>query len=203
MRQSSPNRIQQSWVVDREVPMFVPRDGGMHLFIAGNQYSTFISDGWTLDNSRSLSKTLRLTTKCDGNVARGNVNESGRRAGRAVRCQCARALTHLRIRNVFDLRCGWKLRISSRPGPKASPSNLHPQSLPCLPSPPPYLVDAMVSDFNELWNKARTVADEAEPAQALAEVLSPEDGRWFISNLEPSEAELCIEILDHVNSGPP
>ena len=46
------------------------------------------------------------------------------------------------------------------------------------------------------------MADGAESVRTLAKILSSEDGRSFISNLEPPEAELCIEILDHVSSNP-
>jgi hypothetical protein len=60
----------------------------------------------------------------------------------------------------------------------------------------------MVVDFNKLWKKVRTVADEAESVRTLVKILSSKDGRTFIVNLEPPEAELCIEILDHVSSNP-
>ena len=58
----------------------------------------------------------------------------------------------------------------------------------------------MVADFDNLWKESRTAADKAESVRTLAKVLSVEDGREFISNLELVEAELCIEILDHVSS---
>jgi hypothetical protein len=61
----------------------------------------------------------------------------------------------------------------------------------------------MAVDFNRLWKKARTAADEVESVRILAKILSSEDGREFISDLEPPEAELCIEILDHVSLNPP
>lgn len=56
----------------------------------------------------------------------------------------------------------------------------------------------MAVDFNERWEKARTATDKAESVRTLAKILSFEDGQTFISNLEPPEAELCIEILDYV-----
>jgi hypothetical protein len=61
----------------------------------------------------------------------------------------------------------------------------------------------MTVDFDKLWKGSRTAADNAESVRTLAKVLSLEDGREFISNLELVEAELCIGILDHVSSNPP
>ncbi|KAF9644384.1 kinase-like protein [Thelephora ganbajun] len=55
----------------------------------------------------------------------------------------------------------------------------------------------MAIDFNKLWKEARTTEDEAGSVRALAKILSSKDGRTFILNLEQTEAELCIEILDH------
>ena len=64
-------------------------------------------------------------------------------------------------------------------------------------------MDAVVVDFNKLWKKARTVAGEAESVRVVAGILSSKDRRTLISNLEPQEAGLCIEIPDHVSSNPP
>ena len=60
----------------------------------------------------------------------------------------------------------------------------------------------MAVDFGVLWGRARTAAasNEAESVRHMAEILSSKDGRAFILDLEQSDAELCIEILDHVNS---
>jgi hypothetical protein len=58
----------------------------------------------------------------------------------------------------------------------------------------------MVADFDNLWKESCTAADKVESVRTLAKVLSLEDGREFISNLELVEAELCIEILGHVSS---
>lgn len=74
---------------------------------------------------------------------------------------------------------------------------------PASVSPGPHLANAMVVDFNKLWKNARTTVDEAESVRTLAKILSSTDGRTFISNLEPLEAELCIDILDRVSSNPP
>ena len=59
----------------------------------------------------------------------------------------------------------------------------------------------MAIDFNGQWKKVRAVAteDEAESIRTLAKMLSTKEGRTFVSNLEPSDAALCIEILDHVS----
>ena len=61
----------------------------------------------------------------------------------------------------------------------------------------------MSDNFSKLWKKARTATDEAESIRALAKILSSKDGRAFIFDLEPLEAELCIEILDHVSADSP
>ena len=60
----------------------------------------------------------------------------------------------------------------------------------------------MAVDFGSLWERARAAAtsNEAESVRQMAEILSSKDGRTFISDLGPSDAELCIEILDHVNT---
>jgi len=103
--------------------------------------------------------------------------------------------------HAFNTRCGRELRVSSWQERKAST----PQPLPSphLLSPSSSLVNAMTVDFNRLWKKARTATDEAESIRTLAEILTSKDGRAFILDLEVKDAELCIEILDHVNSNPP
>lgn len=57
----------------------------------------------------------------------------------------------------------------------------------------------MADDFDNLWQTARTATDETESIQTLAAILSSVDGQAFILNLEPSDAELCIGILDRVS----
>jgi hypothetical protein len=63
----------------------------------------------------------------------------------------------------------------------------------------------MAIDFSKLWKKASAVAtvDEAESVRTLAKILLSQDGRKFILDLEPLDAALCIEILDHVSPNPP
>ena len=80
--------------------------------------------------------------------------------------------------------------------------NIHPRPSYRLSSSPSYLLDTMAVDFNKLWKKARTAKDETESIRTLAKILSSKDGRTFILDMELSEAELCIEILDHVSSNP-
>jgi len=58
----------------------------------------------------------------------------------------------------------------------------------------------MTADYDKLWNIVRSIVDEGESVRTLVKILSSKDGRTFILNLEPSEAELCIEILDHVST---
>ena len=60
----------------------------------------------------------------------------------------------------------------------------------------------MAVDFNKLWKKTRNGTDYAESVRTLAKILSSTDGRTFIMDLEPPDAELCLEILDHVSSNP-
>lgn len=44
--------------------------------------------------------------------------------------------------------------------------------------------------------------NEANAVRALAQILSSKEGRGFILRLEPSDAALCIEILDDVRPKP-
>jgi serine/threonine protein kinase len=60
----------------------------------------------------------------------------------------------------------------------------------------------MSVNFDRLWGEARIATSEAESVRTLAKILSSKDGRKFISNLELADAELCIEILDHVRMIP-
>ena len=95
----------------------------------------------------------------------------------------------------------WKLRVSTWQERKVTTPQLLPS--PCPPSPSSSLVNVMVTDFNGLWKKAREATDETESIRTLAKILSSKDGRAFILDLEPQDAEFCIEILDHVNSNSP
>ena len=56
----------------------------------------------------------------------------------------------------------------------------------------------METNFRKLWKKARTAKDEKMAVRTMAEILSSKEGRKFIFALEPADAALCIEILDHV-----
>ena len=60
-----------------------------------------------------------------------------------------------------------------------------------------------MSDFDELWTRARAAGDKAESIRNLAGILSSKEGRMFILGLEPSDVELCIGLMDHVRSVPP
>ena len=59
------------------------------------------------------------------------------------------------------------------------------------------------ANFERLWEEAQIAVDEAESVRNLAKILSSERGREFISNLDRTGTELCIEILDKVRSGLP
>jgi len=56
----------------------------------------------------------------------------------------------------------------------------------------------MAKDYRELWKGVTGASDEDKAIRTLVEILLDKDGRSFISSLERRDAELCIEILDHV-----
>ena len=60
----------------------------------------------------------------------------------------------------------------------------------------------MAKDYQQLWHRINMI-DEARAIRNLTEILVDgnkldEAGRDFISNLDPKDVELCIEILDRV-----
>jgi hypothetical protein len=57
----------------------------------------------------------------------------------------------------------------------------------------------MAKDYKRLWAHVTGTTDESEAVRTLTEILADRDGRVFISRLERKEAELCIDILDHVS----
>ena len=57
----------------------------------------------------------------------------------------------------------------------------------------------MTKDYRRLWKSAASTIDEAKAVRTLAEILVDKEGRAFLSRLERKDAELCIEILDHVS----
>jgi hypothetical protein len=57
----------------------------------------------------------------------------------------------------------------------------------------------MDKDYRQLWKDVTSATDEANAVRTMAEILTDWEGRTFISRLERKEAELCIEILDHVS----
>ncbi|KAF9647778.1 kinase-like protein [Thelephora ganbajun] len=75
------------------------------------------------------------------------------------------------------------------------PSTPPPQPSMLIRPTPPQI--AMPRDYGRLWKDVPDATDEAKAVRILAEILSDKDGRDFISRLEPKDAELCIEILDH------
>ena len=56
----------------------------------------------------------------------------------------------------------------------------------------------MAKNYQRLWKEVTSTTDEAKAVRTLAEILAEKEGRTFISRLERRDAELCIEILDHV-----
>ena len=57
----------------------------------------------------------------------------------------------------------------------------------------------MVKDYPPLWKDITSAKDEAKAVRTLAEILADKEGRAFIGTLNRADAELCIEILDHVS----
>jgi len=60
----------------------------------------------------------------------------------------------------------------------------------------------MTKVYEQLWKSITDKTDKPEAAQALAEIVSDNAGRDFILRSELEEAEMCIEILDHVSHNP-
>ena len=60
----------------------------------------------------------------------------------------------------------------------------------------------MVKDYRWLWQGVANASDQGEAVRTLAEILLDEEGRTFISSLERTDAELCIEIMDLVSRDP-
>ena len=57
----------------------------------------------------------------------------------------------------------------------------------------------MAKDYQRLWAHITGTTDESRAVRTLVEILADREGRTFISRLERKEAELCIDILDHVS----
>ena len=57
----------------------------------------------------------------------------------------------------------------------------------------------MTKDYRRLWKDVTTTIGEAKAVRTLVEILADKEGRAFISRLERNDAELCIEVLDHVS----
>lgn len=99
-------------------------------------------------------------------------------------------------------------RIRNSQSRPRSPPALHARhpillyTFPLSPAPTVPLREGDDHRFDKLWKRACTTADKGESARSLVEILSSKDGRTFALNLEPSEAELCIEILGHVGANP-
>ena len=70
----------------------------------------------------------------------------------------------------------------------------HPQ-----PNPPSPIV---AKDYKKLWKSVAKATNEGKAVRNLVDILSDEDGREFTSNLEHTDAELCIEILTNVSFNP-
>jgi hypothetical protein len=60
----------------------------------------------------------------------------------------------------------------------------------------------MAKDYQRLWTDITRTIDEGKAVRTLVEILVDEEGRTFILQLGRRDAELCIEILDHVSRDP-
>jgi len=60
----------------------------------------------------------------------------------------------------------------------------------------------MAKDYQRLWKDVTSTNNEGKAVRTLADILLDKEGRTFISNLARKDAELCIEILDHVSRNP-
>ena len=79
------------------------------------------------------------------------------------------------------------------------------QRLPAIhnPKPPPsQQQQLMVKDYRQLWKDVTSTSGEGEAIRTLADILRDGEGTDFILNLALEDAELCIEILDHVSRDP-
>ena len=56
----------------------------------------------------------------------------------------------------------------------------------------------MAKNYQRLWEEVTSGIDDAKSVRTLAEILVEKEGRAFVSRLGRRDAELCIEILDHV-----
>lgn len=56
----------------------------------------------------------------------------------------------------------------------------------------------MAKNYQGLWEGVVKTTDEGRAVRALAEILADKPGRVFLSRLGLKDAELCMEILDHV-----
>jgi len=57
----------------------------------------------------------------------------------------------------------------------------------------------MAKDYQRLRKDVANANGEGKAVRILAGIVLDKEGRAFISNLERNVAELCTEILDHVN----
>ena len=57
----------------------------------------------------------------------------------------------------------------------------------------------MAKDYQRLWKDVTSTSDEGKAVRTLADILLDKEGRSFIMDLAREDAELCIEILNHVS----
>ena len=59
--------------------------------------------------------------------------------------------------------------------------------------------ETMAKDYSQLWKDVTSARDEGKAVRTLAEILVDREGRAFIGALNRADAELCMEMLDHVS----
>ena len=75
----------------------------------------------------------------------------------------------------------------------------HPPSSPASRPASPPSQQTTTKDYQRLWKDVTSKNDEGEAVRILTNILQDAEGTTFISDLALDDAELCIEMLDHVS----
>jgi len=57
----------------------------------------------------------------------------------------------------------------------------------------------MTKDCEQLWKGITSAVDKTQAVRALANILADPGGRAFVSHLDSTDMDLCVEILDQVS----
>ena len=90
------------------------------------------------------------------------------------------------------------LKANPNPVNRQFPPPFHPASLIPTLEPPEPSRGTMAKNYQRLWKEVTSAIDETKAVRNLAEILADKEGRTFVLRLGRRDAELCIEILDHV-----